>query len=265
MDMVDILLLGGLAGATIFLGLPIARLQRLTPRAGGFLNAAAVGVLVFLVVEVVKHAAEPVEEAVVAAARGGPTQEALLLEALLVAGFFVGMLSLPLLDRRLFRNTVKGPVAAAWMIAAGIGLHNFSEGLAIGASAATGAIGLAVLLVIGFALHNATEGFGIAAPLAGSRPSWKLLALLGILGGGPTFLGTIVGSAATLPELSLLFLALAAGALLYVIALLLAQEGRRMTLAHASPMTPTVLAAGLAVGFLFAYWTELVLVLGGGG
>src|SRR6202035_4379985 len=82
----------------------------------------------------------------------------------------------------------------ALMIAIGIGLHNFGEGLAIGASAARGAIGLATLLVIGFALHNATEGFGIVAPLAGEagRPSWRFLLLMGLIGGGPTFMGTAI-------------------------------------------------------------------------
>jgi ZIP family zinc transporter len=63
------------------------------------------------------------------------------------------------------------------LIAVGIGLHNFGEGLAIGGSAVRGEIGLATLLVVGFALHNATEGFGIVAPLAGAaqRPGWGFL------------------------------------------------------------------------------------------
>ena len=74
-------------------------------------------------------------------------------------------------------------------IAAAIGLHNFAEGLAIGVSASTGEIGLATVLIIGFALHNATEGFGIVGPLGNVRPSWSWLALAGLVGGGPTFLG----------------------------------------------------------------------------
>jgi ZIP family zinc transporter len=78
-------------------------------------------------------------------------------------------------------------------IAAAIGLHNFAEGLAIGVSAKSGAIALATVLLIGFGLHNATEGFGIVGPLGGVRPSWAWLGLAGLVGGGPTFLGTIVG------------------------------------------------------------------------
>jgi ZIP family zinc transporter len=81
------------------------------------------------------------------------------------------------------------------MIAVGIGLDNFAEGLAIGTSAAAGESQLTVLLIVGFGLHNATEGFGLVAPLsaAGTRPSWGRLGLLGLVGGGPTFLGTFVG------------------------------------------------------------------------
>ena len=95
--------------------------------------------------------------------------------------------------------TAARPGIAGWsaarrlslLIAVGIGLHNFGEGLAIGGSAATGEIGLATVLVIGFALHNGTEGFGIVAPLAaeGDRPSWGFLLLMGLIGGGPTIAG----------------------------------------------------------------------------
>ena len=78
-------------------------------------------------------------------------------------------------------------------IAVAIGLHNFAEGLAIGVSAKSGAIGLATVLIIGFGLHNATEGFGIVGPLGGVRPSWAWLGLAGLVGGGPTFVGALVG------------------------------------------------------------------------
>ena len=83
-------------------------------------------------------------------------------------------------------------------IAVAIGLHNFAEGLAIGVSAQAGEIGLATVLIIGFALHNATEGFGIVGPLGGVRPSWRWLGLAGLVGGGPTFLGAMVGYQVTL-------------------------------------------------------------------
>src|SRR5256885_16038934 len=82
------------------------------------------------------------------------------------------------------------------MIAVGIGLHNFSEGLAIGQSFASGAIALAMVLIVGFGAHNATEGFGIAGPLTGipEKTEISFLAKMGIIGGSPTFIGTLVGS-----------------------------------------------------------------------
>src|ERR671936_282021 len=85
----------------------------------------------------------------------------------------------------------------AVFIATGIGLHNFAEGLAIGQSAARDELTLAIVLIIGFGLHNATEGFGIVAPLSGEAepPAWRFLATMGLIGGGPTFLGTVLGQA----------------------------------------------------------------------
>src|ERR671932_99238 len=115
-----------------------------------------------------------------------------------------------------YEHHFAGLSPARWLalfIATGIGLHNFSEGLAIGQSAARDEISLALVLIIGFGLHNATEGFGVVAPLAGERdrPSWRFLGLLGLIGGGTTFLGTLVGQAWVSEALSVGVLALAAG------------------------------------------------------
>jgi zinc transporter, ZIP family len=145
----------------------------------------------------------------------------------------------------------------ALLIATGIGLHNFSEGLAIGQSAAQDEISLALLLVIGFGLHNATEGFGIVAPLSGSesRPSWRFLGLLGLIGGGPTFLGTLIGQAYVSEALEIGFLALAAGSILYVVIELMnvnRQLGYKTLVAWA-------LLFGLALGF----GTDFVLEIAG--
>jgi hypothetical protein len=114
----------------------------------------------------------------------------------------------------------------ALLISVGIGLHNFAEGLAIGQSAARNEVALATVLVIGFATLNATEGFGIVAPLAcdlddtgtARRPGWGFLLTLGLIGGGPTFIGTAVVHGFTSDALSVAFLTLAAGSIIDVTA-----------------------------------------------
>src|SRR3989442_1764401 len=111
----------------------------------------------------------------------------------------------------------------------------------------------AIVLVIGFALHNVTEGFGIAAPLAtdSSMPSWSFLLVAGLIGGAPTFLGTVIGYLFTSTYIYVLFLALAAGALFYVVNEMF-HIGRRLN-------SPAAMAWGLLLGFLLAFGTDLFL------
>jgi zinc transporter, ZIP family len=241
--------LGAIAGLTIFLGLPIGRLRKVSIGLRAALNAVAMGILVFLLWDVLSHAVEPVESALTAAAHEhtGSWGRFAGLSAVLAIGLGIGLISLVWYDswmaRRTARRTQFGPGAMsvaerpvqsavsfadparrlALLIAVGIGLHNFSEGLAIGQSAAGGELRLALMLIIGFGLHNATEGFGIVGPLAGSdqRPSWLLLGALGLIGGGPTFLGTVLGQSFVNEPVYVGFLALAAGSILYVVLQLL--------------------------------------------
>lgn len=276
------LLLGFVAGVTILLGLPLGRVRAPRPGLRQFLNALAIGILLFLVWDVLVHAWEPLDAALGhlhdRTAGIGPV---LGYGALFFTGISAGLLSLVYYERWLsgrLRPKSLGPGAmahgeltaagagiAGWsaarrlslLIAVGIGLHNFGEGLAIGGSAATGAIGLATILVIGFALHNGTEGFGIVAPLAaaGDRPSWRFLLLMGLIGGGPTTLGTAIGRQFNSSAVSVIFLTLAAGSILYVVIQLLgvAHKTERKDLIYWGVLL------GLAAGFI----TDMIVTAGG--
>jgi ZIP family zinc transporter len=260
-------LMGAIAGFTIFIGLPVARLKGLSRSTQGFLNALATGILVFLLWDILSHAGEPVEAAIKSAGSQGFGPFAGLI-AIFAGGLGAGLLLLTyfngmVMSRLKLREAATPgsaipPQAIALSIATGLGLHNFSEGLAIGQSAASGAIAFAGVLVIGFALHNITEGFGIAAPMATTpRPvSWGFIAMAGLIGGGPTFLGTLLGYVVTAQPVYVLFLALAAGALIYVLNELFA-VGRRLA-------PPKVFAWGVLLGLLAAYGTDLLLVYVGG-
>ena len=250
-------LIGGAAGFSIFLGLPVARIRRIPAALQGFLNALALGVLLFLLWDILSHASTPVESGLAGVHQGRPGTFAALL-GIFAGGFGLGLLTLVYFNRQRL-GRAKGvsrhasPHSLAMAIATGLGFHNRSEGLAIGQSAATGAIAFAGVLVIGFALHNITEGFGIAAPmtLSETRPSWAFLGLAGLVGGGPTLVGTMIGLFATSTYLSVLFLALAAGALIYVINEMFGIAKRLNS--------PPALGWGLLTGFLVAYGTDLLL------
>ena len=276
MSTTQTLILGAIAGFTIYIGLPIGRFPGTHPMVRAGLSSVATGILVFLFWDVVSHGVEPVEthlEAHSWAAFAGYA-------ALLALGFTVGMMSLVYYDAWLKRRRATplvGPGAAAvdefesrsWfetltpgrrlalLIATGIGLHNFGEGLAIGQSAAAGELSLALVLIIGFGLHNATEGFGIVGPMAGEAevPSWGFLGLMGLIGGGPTFLGTVVGQAWVSPAHATVFFAVAGGSILYVV-IQLFEVCRRFAM-------PILVAWMLLLGLLLGFATDWVLVAAG--
>jgi zinc transporter, ZIP family len=279
----ETILLGALAGFTIYLSLPFGRLQLLDRRVRVGLAMFSVGVLAFLFVDVFEHAFEIVEEAVGGYREGDKSlTEAVGLAALLGAGFTAGSAGLALVESRL-RTASQPPIAGGsaealaasqaeavafdlasrtralrtgMTIAVAIGLHNFAEGLAIGVSASAGEIGLASVLIVGFALHNATEGFGIVGPLGDVRPSWRWLALAGLVGGGPTFFGSMVGYNVTAEPLELVFYAVAGGAILYVIGEV--WNGMRRFGHRELGLWM------LSLGFMAGLVTDLVVVYGGG-
>jgi len=110
------------------------------------------------------------------------------------------------------------PIAISMMIAIGIGLHNFGEGLAIGAAVLLGEVALSSFLILGFTLHNTTEGLAIVAPMAKSRriPVTKLM-IMGLIAGGPTIIGAWIGGFLYSPIATVIFLSIGAGAIFQVV------------------------------------------------
>jgi ZIP family zinc transporter len=267
----SLLILGLIAGFTIFLGLPIGRLQHRSTAMVALLNAITIGILLFLVWDVLTHAVEPIE-ATLQNATAGKTGwlTFAVLSAVLVISLGVGMIGLVAFDvwgrkRWAIASDRKPGVLRldetagrlAFMIAVGIGLHNFSEGLAIGQSAASGQLQLAVVLVIGFGLHNATEGFGITAPLTGGtvRPTWTRLAILGLIGGLPTLIGTLLGGILVNDLVSVAFLALAAGSIIFVVVQLVG-VALRFNRSYG-------LFTGILVGMTIGFATDFIVTAAG--
>ena len=257
MSFIQTVLLGAIAGLTIYLGLPIGRIKGLPDKLRSFLSMSSAGILIFLFFDIFAQLTGPIEKNLT---EKNYAQFSLLLGVFIV-GFGIGLLALIVFERRFIRlragvTQALSPTRLALLIASGIGLHNFSEGLAIGQSAGSGEMAFAAILIVGFGLHNATEGFGIVGPLVGKeRPTWGFLALAGLIGGGPTFLGTMLGYYVVSTAMSVLFLSLAAGALVYIIGELFQMNWRSATKVPAS--------WGVLAGFLFAYMTDLILVSAG--
>ena len=279
-DYSQLLILGAIAGFTIFLGLPLAVMKNLSAKKKGFLNAFALGILVFLIIDVFSHGYESASDAATSAFGGkGPYADAIIDLAALFGGIAIGLLGLTWYEhktmtrktpqilsvenikigddhlKQLFHET--NAYKLAMMIAVGIGAHNFSEGLAIGQSYAAGEIGLAILLIIGFGAHNTTEGFGIAGPLTGilKKPTIRFLILAGLVGGGPTFAGTLLGSLVFSNVAYILFLSIAGGALIYV-SMLMYNAGRKQT-------SNNVLMMGIFAGVCAGFATDLIVTFGG--
>ncbi len=258
-NVVELLALGGVAGFTIFLGLPVALLG-ISERTRGFLNALAVGILMFLIIDVFSHAWEKTTDSVTSAFGGsGSATEAALYLFLMFGGLAVGLLGLVAYERRYVGENADavGAHKLSTMIAVGIGAHNLSEGLAIGQSYASGAMGFAIVLVVGFAAHNSTEGFGIIAPLTGAttKPAVSFLAKVMFIGGAPTLIGTLIGSVSFSPAAYVLFLSLAGGALVYV-TMMMFNTGRRQ-------FSSGLMMAGIFFGLSAGLLTDLIVTLGG--
>ena len=217
------------------------------------LLAVTLGLLLFLLVDTAHEGVASAE------ALPGSYQGLALFAAAAFGAYLVLESFSAWLKRRRSRvpGTASSGAVLALLIATGIGLHNFGEGLAIGAAFALGEASLGILLVIGFTLHNTTEGLAIIAPLARERPSLRQLATLGVIGGAPTIAGAWAGGLMYSPLLAVVFLGLGAGA----IAQVLLQIGRQM--AGTQPLmarfSSAPVLAGLAAGFMIMVATGMLV------
>lgn len=249
MDILSQILLGAFVGILpVALGLMFYPALRGVGRSGmNFLLALTVGLLAFLFVDAVGEAFELAAEA--AAIFQG--------QVMVVLAAAAAFLLLMAISRR--QGTPTG-LSLATFIALGIGLHNFGEGLAIGAAFAAGAAGLGTFLVLGFTLHNITEGIGIAAPILKERPPLWTFGGLTLLAGGPAIIGLWVGSLAYAPQWSALALAIGAGAILQVIvevgAYLMRSDGQGSR-SLVQPSTMAGLIAGVGIMFVTAMLVKI--------
>ncbi|MEA2446915.1 MAG: zinc transporter, family [Actinomycetota bacterium] len=186
-------------------------LRRASKRWLGFFLAFTVGLLTFLLVDTIAEGLELASE----------TGAALNGTALFAIGALIAVIGLFVLEHTLESRRDRGVAGLmlAYFIAAGIGLHNLGEGLAVGAALAAGEFALGTFLIVGFALHNTTEGLAIVAPLgaAATRPSLWHFVGLGALAGAPTIVGALFGGFVFSPAWATLAFGVAAGAIAQVV------------------------------------------------
>ena len=231
----------------VFIGLAwLPFIRRLSQKRISFFLALTAGLLLFIGVDSAEEALEVSAENLAGSMNGA-------LLALASAG--CAFLALQYVSGRLVSTASSGSaMGAALMVSVGIGLHNFGEGLALGAAISLGSATFSVYLLAGFAMHNTTEGIAIASPLAGRSRVARRLAVLGVIAGFPAVLGAWAGGFAYSPISSVVFLAVGSGAA-FQVAVTVARWVARGPGGLASPYV----CGGLAAGLIIMYATSIVL------
>ena len=248
-------------GLSIFLSLPVILAKGMRSRTITFLNAAAIGILVFLMADIFGDVAPLVASSQVYLTI--PSRDVLFVVATAAA-----FTSLYLIDQR--RPEAErapsadgaapppgrefSPTRLALIIAFGIGLQNLTEGLVFGAAWTAGQVGLLTVIFLGFFLQNVTEGFPIVSPFLGqSRYDLRLVSALFLIGGLPTIVGGAIGYFYTNVSLDVLFDSLAIGAILYVVPLMLKVAFRPEPTPLASYRKQQLVFFGLLTGFVLGF------------
>lgn len=227
-------------------------LRRVRERWFHFFLSLTAGLLIFLGVDALKEALEA----------AGKVPGAFKGVGIILIGVSLGLLGLMAVGQRTMGRAESGVpgdrrLALAYMIAAGIGLHNLGEGLAVGAAYALGNVALGTFLIVGFTIHNTTEGFGVVAPIARDSVQLRHLLAMGLLAGGPTVVGTWIGGLTYSALWSILFLALGAGAIfqvVYELLKLMVRDARETAGSAANVL-------GLVLGLVIMYLTGLLVQL----
>jgi ZIP family zinc transporter len=250
---VELTALAAAMGLSIFLSLPVILAKSTASRTITLLNAAAIGILLFLLADIFADAATLVYTNPVSPYLADPARAVYFV--LGVAGCF-GLLYF--LSHRSGAAPLS-PTGTAVVVAAAIGLQNLTEGLVFGAAWAVGAIGLSSVVFVGFFLQNITEGFPITSPLIGQDVRrLGTVAAVFLLGGVPTILGAVGGFYYNSPTLDVVFEALAIGAILYALLPMLRIALRPAEDARVNAVRQRLVYAGLLAGFLAGFLVNAV-------
>jgi zinc transporter ZupT len=215
-----------------------------------FFLALTVGLLLFLAIDSIEEAFDVADDNL-----SGKFNATLLIATTIILSFLGLYYTSEKLTRKAGSLRISKPVAIGLMIAIGIGLHNFGEGLAIGSALGLGSIAFSTFLIVGFALHNTTEGLAIAAPLSREKKVIKKLLGLGLIAGTPAIFGAWVGGFAFSPFSAVIFISIGAGAIFQVIVIILKwirEEGDKS-------LSSAAVASGIAMGMLIMYLTSILV------
>jgi zinc transporter ZupT len=225
-------------------------IKRISKAKYNFFLAITVGLLLFLGIDAIEEAVEVSDDFLAPSFNG-----ALLVATVVILSFLGLYYSGNKLVDRAKSSPYSKPTALGLMIAIGIGLHNFGEGLAIGAAVGLGQIAFSRFLIVGFALHNTSEGFAIAAPMAKGKPIFGKLFALGLIAGTPAIFGAWLGGFSYSPFTAIVFLSIGAGAIFQVIVAILRwirEEGDK-------GLSSASVVAGVSTGMLIMYLTSILV------